>query len=322
MSIELKKFISYCICFVLAWPSLGYASFEDQNNIELLDEQIIYKQYPDAKILRVSTEQYPQLAEKLNAQGYEQTSIRLVSNDEYASYSADTQENAKSNDCDKSTSTSTAGEESIQLMVDISSDVLNSTSGGNDKAAAIVFVVIGTVLVVAWVLYVFKYLYDVSTGFEPCGYWNEFTVASSSISGTSDEYADFNGIKYMTGFRDGATDVGFAVELGQADILLPQLLSQRLQGFYWMLGPVLRWRMSSNKNPHYFSMNFLAGSTEHDEMGVIAQASLGVQFGLGESMHLGFSWGAMNIDVHESHALLNDRDEYYYLYGMNFGFKF
>lgn len=316
-----KKVISYCTCFVLAWPNLVNAGFDSHTNIELLNEQAIVNQYPNAKILHVSTEQYPQLVEQLRTQGYSQAAIRLASNDGYSTDTDDTQSNTKSSD-DCGNNGSSAGEESIQFMLDVSSEALEGASGGNDETAAIVFVVIGTVLVVVWALYVFKYLYDVSTGFNPCGYWSEFTYASSRISGSSNEYADFNGIKYMTGFRDGGTEVGISIELGQAEILLPQLLNQRLEGLYWLLGPVLRWRMSTGKNPHIFSMNFLAGSTEHDEMGVIAQASLGVQFGLGESMHLGFSWGAMNIDVKERQGILNDSDEYYYLYGVNFGFRF
>lgn len=309
------------ICFVLAWPGYSWAVNNGSNNMASLDEQALISQYPNAKILHVSAEQYPQLAQQLRSRGYNQASMQLASND---SYPTDTQEDyvesEKSNDCGGRSSS--AGEESFEFMLDVSSDVLQKGSGGNDEGAVIVFVIVGTVLVVVWALYVFKYLYDVSTGFEPCGYWYEFTMASSSISGSSDEYADFNGIKYMTGFRDGATDVGIIVELGQADILLPQLLNQRLKGRYWFLGPVLRWRLSASENPHIFSMNFQAGTTEHDEMGVIAQASLGLQFGLGDSMHLGFSWGAMNIDVKESQGIIIDRDEYYYLYGVNFGFKF
>lgn len=321
MSHVLTKIISYCICFVIAWPNLAFANASGKNFGESPDEQAIIEKYPDAKIIQVSSEQYPQLAEQLRAQGYSQAITKLALNEDSSQNVVENQTSTtSSNDCGQSTIS--AGEESIDFMLDVSADVLQGASGGNDEGAVIVFVIVGTVLVVFWALYVFKYLYDISTGFKPCGYWSEFTLTSSSISSSSDEFADFDGIKYMTGFRDGATDVGISVEIGQADILLPQLINQRLEGLYWFLGPVLRWRLSASKNPHYFNMNFQAGSTEHDEMGVIAQANLGVQFGLGESMHLGFSWGAINIDVKENQGILHDDDEYYYLYGMNFGFKF
>lgn len=303
----LKRIISYCLCCLLALPNLTHAGLDKQNNIEPIDEQTLYQQYPNAKVLHVATEDYPQLAQQLRSQGYNQTAPATGSI-------------RKSDDCDNNSTS--AGEESINVMLDVSSDVLNSSSGGNRDSAAVLFVIVGTVLIVVWTLYVFKYFYDVATGFRPCGYWSQLTLASSQISSNTNEHADFNGINYMTGFRDGATEVGISFEMGQADVLLPQLLNQRLRGRYWLLGPVLRWRMSNTKNPHYFSMNFLAGSTEHDEMGTIAKASLGLQFSMGNSAHLGFSWGAMNINIKDKQGILQNHEEYYYLYGINFGFGF
>lgn len=316
----LKKISSYCLCFVLAFPHVIHAGTVQQNNIYQLDKQAIIKQYPTAKILEVAPEDYPQLAKQLRSQGYNQALPQHEVNDGSTTQSIQNQATNKTSDNCDNNSTS-VGEDSINVMLDISGDVLNSASGGNGDGAALVFVIVGTVLVVVWALYVFKFLYDVATGFKPC-YWSELTLSSSRISSNSDDYADFKGINYMTGFRNGATEVGISIELGHSDIQLPQLLNQRLKGSYLFLGPLLRWRMSASKNPHYFSMNFLAGSTEHDEMGTIAKASLGLQFGLGTSTHLGFSWGAMSIDVKDSQGILQDRNEYFYLYGMNFGFKF
>ncbi|MCW8854949.1 MAG: hypothetical protein OQK72_09640 [Gammaproteobacteria bacterium] len=316
-----KKISTYCLCIFLALSDLSYAGFDQQDHIQSLDEQAIYEQYPSAKVLRVSAEQYPQLAKQLRSQGYSQSTLQLASNNALPDnvHSNQTQRQ-KLDDCNNISNST--GEESIDVMLDVSHDLLNNSSGGNGDGAAIVFVIVGTVLIIAWTLYVFKYFYDVATGFRPCGYWSQFTLTSSHISSNADESADFKGINYMTGFRDGATDAGISIELGHADVFLPQLINQRLRGHYWFIGPVLRWRFSNNKNPHYFNMNFLAGTTEHDEMGRIAKATLGLQFALGESAHLGFSWGAMNIDLKESQGLIHERNEYYYLYGINLGFGF
>ena len=317
----LQKTSSYFLCFILAFPHLAQASDYSLESIKPEDQQALYKQYPNAKVLRVSAERYPQVAEQLRSQGYNQAAAQLALNDAPALVTPGTQADKKLSDDCGDTGTS-AGEDSINVMLDASSDILNTSSSQNHNEAAVVFVIVGTILVVVWTLYVFKYFYDVAAGFRPCGYWSELTLAANRISGSRDGYARFNGINYMTGFRAGATEVGISIELGEADVKLPQLLDQRLQGNYWFIGPVLRWRMTRENNPHYFNMKFLAGTTGHDEMGVIAKANLGIQFGLGESTHLGFSWGAMYLDVKESQGILHDRNEYYYLYGINFGFGF
>lgn len=315
----LKKSIAYTLSFVLTWPSLAYAAMETPILTGLQDEHALLQQYPNAKILRVSAEEYPQLASQLQSQGYNQANSQLASNDNTSQVSINTQPvAAEAGDCGGNNQS--ADDSSVQFMLDVSSDMLGSS--GDSDGAAVVFVIVGSVLVVVWTLYVFKYLYDVASGFNPCDPWHEFTAASSRISSSSTERADFHGLKYMTGFRDGATEVGFSVELGNADIFLPQLTNQRLQGTYWMLGPLLRWRMSAGNNPHYFDMSFVGGSTDHNETGLIAKATIGMQFGLSDNMHLGLNWGAMNIDIKESQGLLNDGNKYYYLLGANFGVRF
>ena len=69
-------------------------------------------------------------------------------------------------------------------------------------------------------------------------------------------------------------------------------------------------------------MNFLAGSTEIDELGVIAQATLELQFGIGDAMRLGISWGAININIERDQGFITEREQYYYLYGLNIGYRF
>ena len=251
--------------------------------------------------------------------------MHLASNESFqTSGSVTIQKNVPlSDDCNsRSGGVSTPGDDSLRVMVDFSSDMMKSSGSGNGDGAVIVFVIVGTVLIVVWALYVFKYLYDVATGFSPCGKWSDLVFTSSSISGYGNQRANFNGIRYMTGFRDGATEFGIAAELGYSDILLNEITTPEMKGLYWFIGPILRWRLSASKNPHYFQMNFLAGSTEHDEMGVIAQATLGLQFGIGDAMRLGLSWGAMNINLKNDQGIISDDEQYYYLYGLNVGYRF
>jgi hypothetical protein len=200
--------------------------------------------------------------------------------------------------------------------------MMKSGNHSSSDEAVILFIVIGAVVLVVWSLYVFKYIYDVSSGFKPCGRWKELTVVKSTTSTGDDQHARFEGLRLSAGFRDGMTDIGISLELGQADILLREVGVLELKGGYWLLGPMLRWRISQGINPSYFQMSFTAGTTEHSEVGLLAKASLGLLFGIGETMQLGLNWGAMNINLDGGQGIISERSQYHYLYGINMGFRF
>ncbi|MES0326785.1 MAG: hypothetical protein ABUK13_01220 [Gammaproteobacteria bacterium] len=319
------RLTAYLICFVMIGmnviPRSAYASENssavDFNELELLEK------YPDAKVIRVSEEEYLRLEKKLQQRGYRQSEmvpLQLAQNDADV-VSRQRHDLVTADDCAKKGNES-AGEESFRLMVDFTDDMMRSGNGSSGDEAAVIFVIVGTVVVVVWALYVFKYLYDISLGNTPCGLWNELTVVTSAASTGLDQHARFNGLRYSTGFRDGSIDVGLGFELGQTDILLSEVGALELKGRYWLLGPILRWRLSPGINPSYFQMNFTAGTTEHDEVGLLAKASLGLLFGIGDSMQLGLNWGAMNINLNDNQGIISERSQYHYLYGVSMGFRF
>ena len=322
----LKRIISHLLCFVMAWTTVIPAYAGDFNPINDMDEASIRAKYPDAKIIHVTEEEYPELAEKLQEQGYQTSNMeplqQLATNGqpvENINHSRIPPRNK--DDCGDGNyhPNESASDSSLQVMVDISSDMMHSN--GDDKSAAVLFVFVGAVLLVVWTFYVFKYLYDVAMGYHPCR-WSELSISSSAISSTIDQHAYFNGLNYKTGIYSGATEFGLSAEIGHSDILLIESGALRLEGLYWLIGPLLRWRLSSGINPHYFQMDFLAGSTEHSEVGVIARANLGLRFGLSEAMHMTLSWGAMNINLNENEGIIDNRDQYHYLYGINVGYRF
>lgn len=321
----LHKLITYFICLTMTGmtvlPGPVYAGelplSDTFNETELLEK------YPDAKVIHVSPEEYQMLEKELQQQGYQQSevvSLQLAQNN--TNRVETKQNNLKLKDDCSNRGDESAGEESFRVMVDFTDDMMRSGNGSSGDAAAVLFVVVGTVVVIVWALYVFKYLYDISLGNTPCGLWNELTVVSSAASTSIAQHARFNGLRYSTGFRDGSLDVGLGFELGQADILLSEIGILELKGKYWLLGPILRWRLSQGINPSYFQMNFTAGTTEHDEVGLLAKASLGLLFGLGDSMQLGLNWGAMNINLNDNQGIVSERSQYRYLYGVNMGFRF
>lgn len=298
-------------------------------NIFIADfsEAELLEKYPGAKVIRVTPEEYPALEKNLRQRGYSQSEImslqRVQLTGEKSARRVEPQpENISSRDDCAGSGLESAGEESIRVVVDFTEDMMKSGNHSSRDEAVILFIVIGTVVLVVWSLYVFKYIYDVSAGFKPCGRWKELTVVKSTTLTGDDQHARFEGLRLSAGFRDGMTDVGISFELGQADILLREVGVLELKGRYWLLGPMLRWRLSQDINPSYFQMNFTAGTTEHSEVGLLAKASLGLLFGIGESMQLGLNWGAMNINLDGDQGIISERSQYYYLYGINVGFRF
>lgn len=328
----LKRIISHLLCFVMAWMTVIPAYAGNYNPVNDMDEAAVRAKYPDAKIIHVSEEEYPALAEKLQKQGYQTSNMeplqQLATNEQNQQVSQPVEDinhnqmpSRNRDDCGDGNfrQLEPAGNSSLQVMVDFSSDMMHSN--GDDKSAAVLFVFVGAVLLVVWTFYIFKYLYDVARGYHPCR-WSELSFSSSSISSDIDQHAYFHGLNYKTGIYNRGTEFGLSAEIGHSDILLAESGTLRLEGLYWLIGPLLRWRLSSGRNPHYFQMDFLAGSTEHSEIGVIARANLGLRFGISETMHMSFNWGAMNINLNDNQGIINNRNQYYYLYGINVGYQF
>ncbi len=321
----IQRLTAHLVCFFMlvmnVIPSPAYAA--ESSSASGLNEVELFEKYPNAKVIRVSSDEYLTLTQDLQKRGYAQAEVLplvLAQNDINAAETS--QPNlAFKDDCGENSEES-AGDQSVRVMVNFTNDMMHTGHGGSGDEAAVFFVIVGTVVVIVWALYIFKYLYDISLGNTICGKWNELTVVSSFASAGVAQHANFSGLRYATGFREGILDVGIGFELGRTDMLLSEIGVLELKGNYWLLGPILRWRISQGINPSYFQMNFVAGSTEHDEVGRLAKASLGLLFGLGESMQLGLNWGAMNINLNDNQGIISERSRYHYLYGMSLGFRF
>ena len=276
-----------------------------------MSEAEIKARHPDAKIIRTSKEQYPVVAKSLSDQGYAVQNNTTSANSTYI------------DDCNKNSGNDKQStDSSIRAAVEITDDILNSSTNSNSKSTALVFVIIGTVVVVVWAIYVLKYMVDLATGFKPCSPWYEFTVVSSFMSNASFEKLDLLGMRFMTGFRDEQTDIGIALELGKADVILKNETSTNFSGNYWLLGPVLKWHLGKQVNSSTLQMSFMGGTAEGNNVDFLARANLGFQFALSDSFHLGLNWGVMNIELNNDQGIISARDDYEYFFGVNSGVSF
>lgn len=284
----------------------------------------IHRKYPGARVLHVSPEAYPALAATLSSKGYRPAGeqMALNSDDRYTGTApVDGSGPAlEDGDCADTPRDRRTGDVSLRLAVDATGDAI-STRGRGGGDSVVLFVIVGTVVLVVWTLYAFKYLFDLAVGRRPCGTWSDLTASTGWASGDRKAYARFGGIRYRTGFRKGSTDVGISAEVGESRIELPDE-SLDLRGTYWLVGPLLRWQAGGGRNPHYFQMEFLAGSTENEEVGVLAQARVGLNFGVDEHFRWGLNVGALNINLDETEGMIRDRSQYHYLFGLEMGYRF
>jgi len=221
----IKKIFTQLLCVVFTFTAVLPARAAAPAVTADMNEQAIRAQYPDARIIHVAEEDYAQLAAHLSEQGYRVAAngVAPVEQDQQ-----DQQESQKperpEDDCGKRAEQGEASDDgTFRVIVDATDDILHSGNQGSSReSAAIVFVIVGAIVIVVWALYVIKYLYDSAVGISPCNRWSELTLVSSAISRSSSQHIDFNGVRFMTGFRTGVTDVGIAVELGRSDILLTE----------------------------------------------------------------------------------------------------
>lgn len=331
----LKRSIARLSCLLLAWSTVfpAYAAVPQTSDVPV-NGPATTAQASHARVIRVSPEDYPALRDKLLREGYRPSGLRPVSDYRLAQTEYDASIVTEPPPPAKETSTpppqeddclgrqhKQGGDDSFRAAVDMSQDMM--PDGNNDsQSAAVLFIIVGTVVLVIWTLYVVRYLVRASMGLNDCGRWSSLTATSSYISAGKNQHARFNGMRYMFGFNDEGTDVGISAELGDADILLTEIDSLRLKGLYWLIGPMLRWNINPSGVPSYFQMEFVAGSTVHPQMGILAVAKMGLNFGSSEHFHWGINLGAMNINLHSNQGIITDLSQYYMLYGLEFGYRF
>ncbi|HEY0720662.1 MAG TPA: hypothetical protein VGE50_05360 [Gammaproteobacteria bacterium] len=320
----MTRIITYLICFFVFWTSTvpSYATESAGEDQYTANNQ--YNALPTARVIRISPEEYPLLESQLIAKGYRQSNEKVLLAARYEARAAvETQiyntEHDAVNDC----ADRERGRRTDDSPVNVSINVVHDMApDGDGVEAAVVFVVIGTVVVIVWTLYAFKFLYDVTVGTPPCGRWSELNFTASMISSDADQHADFSGVHFMTGYRDGYTDIGISAEAGQSNILLTETGTLSLEGIYWMVGPTLRWRVNNNRNPSFYEMEFVAGTTEHEEVGLLAKAKAGFSFGIGDALRWGVNLGVLNINLNDNQGIITDRHRYYYLFGVEMGYRF
>ena len=140
----LKNLFTHLLCIVFFYTTAFPVPASAAVSADGLSEQQIRSQYPDARIVHIEPEGYPQLAERLRSQGYVAATQQYMDAEQDSPAVVD--HTTAKQDCDsrrRSDTGPTEDDDTIRVIFDATEDILRSgDSGSKSENAAIVFVII------------------------------------------------------------------------------------------------------------------------------------------------------------------------------------
>jgi hypothetical protein len=174
--------------------------------------------------------------------------------------------------------------------------------------AAIIYVVVGVVVVGAFLVYGVQTLYDLAVNenddpvFMEAGLRMSYSgKAFRDPSGRDDLYRDayLAGLRFAIGIDRPGMDLGLALEGGYIDLYLKGVSDPAkafdFKGGYLVAGPVLRF---GRNDPLSFSLEFLNGTSNHENIGWISKSRMTLQTKVGSHTLVGGHLGAVFYDLH------------------------
>jgi hypothetical protein len=202
--------------------------------------------------------------------------------------------------------------------------------------AAIIYVVIGVVVVGAFLVYGAQTLYELAVNEDDHPVFMEAGLRMSysgkalrDPAGRDDLYRDayLAGLRFAIGFDRPGMDLGLAVEGGYIDVYLKGISDPAkafdFKGGYLVAGPVLRF---GRNDPLSFSLEFLNGTSNHSSIGWISKSRMTLQTKVGSHTLLGGHLGAVFYDLHFLDGLGwrngNFNRDLSLVYGLDAGWEF
>jgi hypothetical protein len=223
----------------------------------------------------------------------------------------------------------------VQFVADVSGD---GGGGGwdGDKLAAVIYVVVGVVVVGAFLVYGLQTLAELAANTEHYPLFQEAGLrlsysgkALDDPSGSAQLYRDayLAGLRYAIGFDRPGMDLGLTVEGGYIDVRLRDLddvaRSFDFRGGYLVAGPMLRF---GDHDPLSFSLEFLNGTSDHPSIGWISKTRMTLQARAGRHAVIGAHLGAVFYDLEFLDGLAWRRGDFNrdlsLISGLDFGFEF
>lgn len=237
------------------------------------------------------------------------------------------------------------GEGDVQAIADITEASLDakvnlsSGSGSSGDGAAILFAIIGVVIIIAWIPYVFKFLETLSDDeVEFCPWYKlQYKFKNIDVYGRGedlssvDRTATFHGVQLSIGSLNPEFNrLGFSAELGTHHIQdefknwNDQRTTNNYHGTYLMVGPSLFF---GSPDSAVLTFDLMAGVSTNEDVSMIGDASMNLSFPLSVvdkkyTPTFNFGLGSSFLNIKDNEGISAKFDEYaIYLTG-GFGIHF
>lgn len=298
----MKNLLTVLISLTLIFLPLNA---QNQQTSEVVQQ--VHEKYPNAKISVISFDEFQKIQKS-----HKNTQIIYLAQNENNDTNESKKEEIKQKQ--KTTNTTSAG---ARLRV----PDLNFSGSGD---SAVIFVIIGAIVVVALVVYAGEYLYEVIATDKQHSYWidNSF-IYSNFYNDYTQSSGSMAGYKLSFGFDGKNTKVGVSAEAGTFDFSFFQEESRWLDanGAYFMAGPTVRFYPPTDKTAYLFA-EMLGGKSDNKNINTLGQARLGVSKTFQNNLILGLSLGAIFVGLNDDEGILEYKDEFETTTSFEMGYKF
>lgn len=201
--------------------------------------------------------------------------------------------------------------------------------GHGDAKDFLIFVAVVGIVVVA-VLLVYSLGYLASAAY--CGVESfqhiELGVSVSSIfdhSANQQRNGHLIGVKGSIGSLVPFGSMSLALEAGRFDLdwsLTRTGRFESLRGPYLLAGPRFVFPFFGTIQSTGASLELLAGTSTHADVGLMSILRLGLDFALSQNLFLGANGGAILLDLKSNEGFVNSRDQWNYTAGATLSWRF
>lgn len=198
-----------------------------------------------------------------------------------------------------------------------------SKSGSSKDSALIVFAVIGVVVLIVWIPYTLKYIYNWIKGDDVSGRWQVETVYTrmfkSDIGQGISRSGNLYGARLTLSMGDEiGSQMGLVVEGGRHSITdKAATWSSSNDGSYIMGGPAIYWGFKEM----FLGLELTGGTSDLARVGLMSKANGALQFSISH-FTFGLDLGAMYTRIKEFRGLTSNIDSFQFFLSTAVGVQF
>jgi hypothetical protein len=205
--------------------------------------------------------------------------------------------------------------------------------GGSGQGALIVFVVVGLIIMIAWIPYMFGFIYNAIVNPEDLDFTHTLSFDYDRFY-KSDRNTDYSLNSKRSGYvysatysfymtQNKASHYGFSTQVGKHYIKDEFLFLDKseYEGIFFMFGPSIQYRKLNVPFSGYMQLDLLGGTSDHNSIGLMSSARINLGFVFGKVL-FAIHFSGIYFDVNDNKGILTDENDLLLSYGLKTGYTF